>query len=298
MTKDPEPPNEEPAGRRPGCTWSPVVGCSPVSTGCRNCSAAVLVHTLGREESSGLAGLTRETGKGHVWTGEVRRMLGRLGLPLDWPESRRIFVDPLSDLFHTRVPHAYVAATFGVMACASQHTYQILTRRPSRAVEFFAEVEAASSDPLGYCIDAAEQILSCRLNPTTVEWPLPEVWLGVSVESQSQLWRVAEMRKIPAYVRFISVQPMLSPMTGLELDGYHWVVVGDESGPGRRSGELTWVREVRDLCTRRPDERAVGFFLEQWHIDGVCISSPYLDGRRWMEGPRGVGPTLRRLSIF
>jgi protein gp37 len=150
-------------------------------------------------------------------------------------------------LFHARVPGSFVASVFGVMAVTPRHTYQVLTKRPRRmralltSDAFRAEVGAA--------VDAAVDAGDLRLpSLDPVPWPLPNVWVGTSIENDDYTWRADCLRQIPAAVRFLSLEPLLGPLPSLGLDGIHWVIAGGESGPGCRPLDLAWVREVRDRC--------------------------------------------------
>lgn len=164
-----------------------------------------------------------------------------------------VFVNSMSDLFHDRVPLPFIKRVFDVMADCPQHTFQVLTKRAER---------------LG------------ALAPK-LDWP-PNVWQGVSVESQEHVNRVEHLRGVPARVRFLSVEPMLGPLR-VKLDGIHWVIVGGESGPGARPLEIEWVRSMRDQCTRAK----VPFFFKQWGGVRKHTTGRVLDRRTWDEVPLG-----------
>jgi protein gp37 len=180
-------------------------------------------------------------------------------LPLRWKQPRMIFVNSMSDLFHKQVPAEFIAQCFEVMAKASWHTFQVLTKRPERAVE-----------------------LAPRL-----PWP-DNVWMGASVESAEFTRRFSVLCEIPATVRFASLEPLLGPVGDLPLAGIHWVIVGGESGPGARPISPAWVCSVRDFCV----SRKVPFFFKQWGGIFKTKRGRHLDGRTWDEVP-GTSRRLR-----
>jgi protein gp37 len=206
-------------------TWNPVTGCTKVSPGCKNCYAERFA-----ERFRGVEGHPFEQGF------DLKLWPDRLVQPLKWATPRRIFVNSMSDLFHENVPDAFVKKCFDMMAQADWHHYQILTKRPERALE-----------------------LAPKLRP----WP-KQVWMGVSVENQDYTWRVDVLRKIPAKVRFLSCEPLLGPLD-LQLKGIHWVITGGESGPGARPCKAEWIRSIRDQC--KTAGHRVEFFHKQWGTD-------------------------------
>ncbi|MEM1415415.1 MAG: phage Gp37/Gp68 family protein [Myxococcota bacterium] len=197
--------------------WNPTVGCSRVSAGCQNCYAERVAHR-GMTESH--RGLTVMGAKGPRWTGDVRLMPSRLGVPRRWRKPRRVFVNSMSDLFHPEVPFEFVAAVFNTMAACPQHTFQVLTKRPKRAEEFFWWTDDHES-------------------------PLPNVWLGVSVEDQATAdERLPILQGLPGVVRWASYEPALGPVRFLAYPWLSWVVVGGESGPRARPFDVAWARAV------------------------------------------------------
>lgn len=180
-----------------------------------------------------------------------------LELPLRWRRPRMIFVNSMSDLFHADVPDAYIAEVFDVMIRARQHTFQVLTKRAVR---------------LG------------RLAPR-LPWP-PTVWVGVSVESSKYVWRVDYLRKVDARIRFVSAEPLLGSLRGLNLGQIHWLIAGGESQPGARPASLDWFRDLRDQCRMA----GVAFFLKQLggHPSKRGGDDAVLDGRRWTELPSPI----------
>jgi protein gp37 len=208
-------------------TWNPVTGCTKISRGCDNCYAYTFA-----ERFRGVRGHP------YVQGFDVRLWPERLGLPLEWEEPRRIFVNSMSDLFHEKVPDSYIHRVFDTMNCAPQHIFQILTKRAKRMMD---------------------------LGPS-LNWT-PNIWQGVSVETSEYLWRVGALRKVPAKTRFLSLEPLLGPIEGLNLSGIHWVIAGGESGRGARPMDVAWALAIRDQCRRD----GVPFFFKQY---GTLQSNP------------------------
>jgi len=176
-------------------------------------------------------------------------------LPLQWRQPRTIFVNSMSDLFHEDIPELFIAEVFQTMVAAHWHTFQILTKRANRLAE---------------------------LSPG-LPWPI-NVWMGVSVESPRYLPRIEQLRKVPAAVRFLSVEPLLARIPSLPLAKIDWVIVGGESGPGCRPMAADWVREIRDRCVAQE----VPFFFKQWGGVRKGRTGRLLDGRTWDEMPQPV----------
>jgi protein gp37 len=193
---------------------------------------------------------------------EVTLHRDQLSLPLRWKSSRRIFVNSMSDLYHERVPHEFIREAFAVMERADWHVFQILTKRAERLAEIA---------PL-------------------LPWP-PNVWQGVSVENARYTSRIAFLRRVPAAVRFLSVEPLLGPIQDLPLDGIHWVIVGGESGPNHRLPNPQWVRDIRDQCRAA----RVPFFFKQWGGITSRAEGRMLDGRTWDQFPRPRLPQALQL---
>lgn len=249
-----------------GSTWNPVHGCKPVSPGCANCYAEPMTARLEAMGQKDYAGLTKPgTGrKLRVWTGKFREAPEALGKPLHWKAPRTIFVNSMSDLFGEGVSDEFIAEVFGVMAATLQHTYQVLTKRAERLVGWERwlsgdGVAARVSKLLG----AARTLGPQRLPPSVplcAAWPLPNVWLGVSVEDRKHgLPRIDELRKVPAAVRFLSIEPLFEDIGEIDLTGIHWVIVGGESGPSARPFRMEWARRILAQCRRAQ----VPFFLKQ-----------------------------------
>jgi len=222
-------------------TWNPVTGCTKISPGCKFCYAE---RMAGRLHSMGQ----------HRYRNKFRSTLqpDLLEAPLLWSTPRVVFVNSMSDLFHDDVPDDYIQAVFDTIKRADHHVFQVLTKR------------------------------SERLREAARDLPWPEnLWMGVSVESQDYVHRVRDLQRVPAAVRFLSVEPMLEPLPRLPLARIHWVIVGGESGPGARTMKPEWVRAIRDRCT----ERGVAFFFKQWGGVWKKRTGRVLDGRTWDERP-------------
>lgn len=218
-------------------TWNPVTGCTKVSPGCKYCYAETLAKRLKAMGTNGY-----DNGF------EVTLIPERL----DQPRKRKVptmwFVNSMSDLFHDKVPFAYVERVMETITETPQHIYQILTKRPKRMAKFFATR------------------------------PVPEnAWIGVTVEDQKYgVPRIEPLRQIDAKIRFLSVEPLLEDVGELNLSGIHWVIVGGESGPRARPMDPAWARRVRDQCARDN----VAFFFKQWGAHGI-------DGERRTKSANG-----------
>jgi protein gp37 len=251
-------------------TWNPVTGCDRISPGCDHCYALTLAARL---KAMGQAkyqtdGRPPTSGPGFG----VATHTGALAEPLRWRRPRRIFVNSMSDLFHARVPTAFIAEVFAVMAAADHHTYQVLTKRPTR----MARLLASDAFP-----EIVFQLTAHRHEVTTLTWPLPNVWLGVSIELDRFCWRADRLRQTPAVVHFLSCEPLLGPLPSLNLAGIDWVIVGGESGPRFRPLDLDWVREIRDRCI----QRNVALFLKQIGGRTPKAGGRLLDGHTWDQYP-------------
>ena len=235
-------------------TWNPTTGCDRISTGCANCYAATMAKRLKAMGSERYQqdGDPRTSGPGFALTLHPNA----LKQPYGWSGRRTVFVDSMSDLFHARVPLSFVRDVFQVIEDTPQHTYQVLTKRSARLPKI--------ADKL--------------------DWPA-NLWLGVSVETSDYLYRVDDLRRVPAAVRFLSCEPLLGPLTGLSLDGIGWVITGGESGPRARQLDPGWVREIRDNCVAHH----VPFFHKQWGGRTPKEQGRLLDGELWDEMPAATG---------
>jgi len=228
-------------------TWNPLIGCSEVSPGCNKCYAKGVVH---RGMSPQHVGLTVRSEGETQWTGEVREVPHMLDRPLHWRKPKRVFVNSLSDLFHPDVSIGYIAQVFAVMAEASQHQFQVLTKRPQRMATVLADAHFWAAFWRTGVHD--------RTGLTVGDLPLSNVWLGTSIELDRYAFRADHLRATPAAVRFISAEPLLGPLPSLDLTGIDWLIVGGESGHGARPMHPDWVRDLRDRCG------STAFLFKQW----------------------------------
>lgn len=250
-------------------TWNPVRGCSRVSEGCRNCYAerqaarfTVLRDSTGPVDGP-FAGFARITDSGPRWTGKVELIEKHLTDPLRWKKSQRVFVNSMSDLFHEALLDEDIDRVFAVMAQSPRHTFQILTKRPARMLQWF-QYENNKRIRQDYVDDAAGSFGWCHAN-VDGRWPLPNVWLGVSVEDQKTAdERIPLLLNTPAAVRFVSYEPALGPVdfmpyvfcrecvTRSGCDGANvlldWVIVGGESGPNARPFDIHWAKTAIEQC--------------------------------------------------
>ncbi|MGH3929611.1 MAG: DUF5131 family protein [Pseudonocardiaceae bacterium] len=234
-------------------TWNPTTGCDRVSAGCDNCYALTLAARLKAMGSTKYQhdGDPRTSGPGFGLTVHP----GALDIPRRWHTPRMIFVNSMSDLFHAKVPLSFVREVFAMIADTPQHTYQLLTKRAHRLRRI------------------ADQL----------DWPA-NLWMGVSVENAEVLDRVADLRHVPAVVRFLSCEPLLGPLDGIDLTGIHWVIAGGESGAEARPVHPVWIRQLRDTCTTT----GVPFFFKQWGGRTAKSGGRALDGTTWDQYPQHV----------
>ena len=271
-------------------TWNPVTGCSHVSDGCRFCYAEALSLRRGWSQKPWTAPNAAENIILHP---------DRLDQPLHWRAPRRVFVNSMSDLFHEMIPDEFIADVFAVMALATHHQFLALTKRPERMRNLlshhaFETLVDASIRRRGY-------VCACELD----EWPLPNVWVGTSVERQREAdERIPLLLATPAAVRFLSCEPLLGPLDltfyldpvltdTVEwssqiyptvpwpvMDGITWVIVGGESGPNYRPMNLDWARSLRDQC----QAAGVSFFYKQGSGPRPGMNAT-LDGVEWHQYP-------------
>ena len=255
-------------------TWNPVTGCSRVSRGCDHCYAMMMARRLDGQ-GYGYDGTTRRTERGTDWTGVVKTHEDRLEEPLHWRKPRRVFANSMSDLFHPQVADSFIDKVFATMALAPTHTFQLLTKRPGRMAEYLGAGAPALKTRWR---EAADQRFG---QVSDITYPLPNVWLGTSVEDTDALHRVDALRPVDAAVRFLSLEPLLGKIIGLDLARIDWVIVGGESGHQARPMKKEWVTAIRDQCQR---ER-VPFFFKQWGGWHSKANGRELDGRTWSEMP-------------
>lgn len=241
-------------------TWNPVVGCDRVSPGCDHCYAIGVAHRAMQPAHVGLT--IKRPGEPTDWTGVVHCLPERLDQPLRWRKPRRVFVNSMSDLFHPDVPDKFIAQVFAAMGATERHTFQVLTKRPQR----MARIVGARSSLLSLRGDGPPHFLPLVVRHLAIRgveagsWPLPNVWLGTSIELRRYAWRANHLRDTPAAVRFLSLEPLLGWLgVDLDLTGIDWVIVGAESGPGARPMDVQWARDLRDRCS----EEGVAFFVKQ-----------------------------------
>ena len=234
-----------------GSTWNPVTGCTKISPGCLNCYAERMTRRLQAMGQPNYANGFRVATHEHV-----------LELPLSWKTPQLIFVNSMSDLFHKSVPVEFILKVFDVMNRADWHTYQILTKRSDRLLEL---------DP-------------------QLPWS-PHVWMGVSVEDDERVFRLDHLRQTRAHVKFASMEPLLGPCPGLNLDGIDWIIVGGESGPGARPAAEEWVVDLRDQCL----VASVPFFFKQWGGTRKKAAGRDLQGHTWNQMP-AVAAEIGRAS--
>jgi len=199
-------------------------------------------------------GTTRLSGGRAKWNGRIALDDDALAVPRKWGTGRMIFVNSMSDIFHDDVPLSFLKKVFEVMRDTPQHTYQVLTKRAE------------------------------NLESRAKELPWPDnIWMGVSVENADYTWRIDHLRRTPAATKFLSLEPLLGPLSRLNLDGIDWAIAGGESGPGSRPMKPEWVRSIRDQCLRA----GVAFHFKQWGGVNKKRTGRTLDGRVWTEWPNG-----------
>lgn len=260
-------------------TWNPVRGCSRVSDGCRNCyaegqAARIILMDRGRGIAEGGGSYDGLLAKGGQWNGKIRVVIDALEQPLRWKKPRFIFVTSMSDLFHESVPSGVIDRVFAIMALAPQHTFQILTKRPERMIEYMKGLQTSADEwapKTKYGVFTPANVLNFRYLHSKMgasgfphaAWPLPNVWIGVSVENQETAdERIPLLLKTPAAVRWLSMEPLLGKvdLKGWLSDGIDWVVAGGESGPQARPMHPQWPRDIRDQCAAAN----VPFLMKQW----------------------------------
>jgi len=222
-------------------TWNPVTGCTKISSGCQNCYAERMAKRLKLMGQPNYAKGFQVALHEHV-----------LEYPLRWKKPRTIFDNSMSDLFHERVPDSFILKVFEIMRRAYWHQFQVLTKRSTRLRE-----------------------LATRLNWTK------NIWVGVSVEDEEVKFRIDDLRRVPATIKFVSIEPLLGPVTSLDLSNIDWVIVGGESGPRSRPMKKEWVIQIKEQCV----EQNVAFFFKQWGGINKNKTGRLLEGRIWDEMP-------------
>lgn len=235
-------------------TWNPVTGCTKISPGCKNCYAERMALRL------------QAMGQPNYINGFNLTMHEHsLRLPLSWKKPHTIFVNSMSDLFHKDVPVEFIQKVFDVMGRAYWHRFQILTKRSDRLLD---------------------------LSPGLL-W-ISNIWMGVTIESSDYTFRIDHLREIGAFVKFLSLEPLLGPMPDLNLKGIDWVIVGGESGPGARPMDRAWVVDIRNQCHKAK----VPFFFKQWGGTNKKKAGRMLEGRTWDEMPMASVPSKESSQLL
>lgn len=225
-------------------TWNPVTGCTKISAGCKHCYAERMAKRL---KHMGL----EQYRDGFKLTLQPKA----LGLPYKWKKGKVIFVNSMSDLFHDDVPDEYIQRVFEVMNECTQHHFQVLTKRPERAYRLSKSLKWSNN-----------------------------IWMGTSVENAETQDRIKHLQKIPAHIRFLSLEPLLGPLPRLPLAKISWVIVGGESGPGARAMDKEWVVQIKDQCLSKD----VPFFFKQWGGVQKSKHGRELDGEYFDEMPKAI----------
>jgi protein gp37 len=233
-------------------TWNPVAGCTVISPGCTNCYAMRMAARLAAMGQTKYEGTTRISGGRAKWNGRITLDASSLQVPREWKTGRMIFVNSMSDIFHDDVPLSFLEQIFAVMKDTPQHTYQVLTKRAENLERHAHELP----------------------------WPR-NIWMGVSAESADYLWRLDRLRRTPAAIKFVSLEPLLGPLEDIDFTGIDWAIAGGESGPGARPMQPEWVRSIRDQCV----QSGVAFHFKQWGGVNKKRTGRMLDGRTWGEWP-------------
>jgi len=222
-------------------TWNPTTGCTKYSNGCKYCYAEVMSRRL---QAMGV--------QKYKDAFQVRIHPDQLLLPYTWRSPKVVFVNSMSDLFHKEVPAGFIKKVFAVMNDNPQHIFQVLTKRTERLQEISSDLEWTSN-----------------------------IWMGVSIEDDNVVHRVAKLRMTTAHIRFLSCEPLLGPLPSLNLEGIHWVIVGGESGTSPRPMKEEWVLDIQRQC----DEQGVKFFFKQWGGRNKKAAGRLLNGRTYDDMP-------------
>ncbi len=231
-------------------TWNPVTGCTKISAGCLNCYAERMAKRL------------QAMGQERYRNGFKLTLHPKvLDEPYSWKKPRVVFVNSMSDLFHEEIPLGFIQNVFAVMNDNQQHTFQILTKRSERLRE------------LAPLLDWSENI-----------------WMGVTIENNNYVNRADDLRLVNAAIKFLSLEPLLGPVPGLELTSINWVIVGGESGPGARPMQENWVLEIKKKCE---NEYNIPFFFKQWGGVNKKKTGRILQGKTWDNYPKVVTEKLK-----
>jgi len=285
-------------------TWNPLVGCSKISVGCARCYAAEATKSA-RLQQFPQYQMVKD------WDGTIAFVEKQLLKPLSWKASKKVFVCSMSDIFHANVKDEWIDKIFAVMAFARQHTFQILTKRPKRMQQYLSE--SATVDRIEEAGYSFTHNMDCINN-----WPLPNVWLGTSIENQEVVdQRIPYLLNTPAVVRFLSCEPLLesvdlssylsdflwADLDGKYLPGVSWVIVGGESGTKSRPCHRNWIESIVTQC----QEASVAVFVKQWgqnaigyapYIDGVAVSHSRIKLKNRKGGDMAEWPETIRVRQF
>ena len=235
-------------------TWNPVAGCTILTAGCTNCYAMRMAARLEAMGVDKYEGLTRKSGGRNIWTGKIFLDENALLIPSKLKQPRMIFVNSMSDLFHELVPADFILRVWNAMAEASQHTFQILTKRPDRMKAVLRNARFRK---------------------------LSNVWLGTSVENAAVLHRLDDLRETPSVVRFVSFEPLIGSVADANLKNIQWAIIGGESGPKARPMDEEWLDEIYEAC----EEAGTAFFFKQWGGKNKKATGRSYRGRTWDELP-------------
>ena len=222
-------------------SWNPITGCSPISPGCAHCYAARFAKRLQAMGNPRYQNAFKVT---------IHEDL--IEAPLSWKKPQMIFVNSMSDLFHEDIPTEIIKRIFDTMNRASAHTFQVLTKRAERLIELAPELQWSNN-----------------------------IWMGVSIENKDMIYRSTLLKQTGAYVKFISAEPLLSSLEGLDLDGIDWLIVGGESGPGCRPMNEEWVVNLKEMC----EASNTAFFFKQWGGTNKKKAGSLLNGKAYKNYP-------------
>jgi protein gp37 len=222
-------------------TWNPTTGCTKISAGCANCYAEIMTRRL---QAMGM--------KKYKNGFNLAYHYNELQMPYTWKKPRMIFVNSMSDIFHENMPFDFIKAVFKVMNDCSQHTFQVLTKRADILEKYY----------------------------TLLDWT-PNIWMGVTVENDKVTKRIDSLRKVPAYIRFLSIEPLISAIPNLNLLNIDWVIVGGESGQKARLIKEEWVLDIKNQC----EQKQIPFFFKQWGGKNKKASGKLLQGKIYCQMP-------------
>lgn len=222
-------------------TWNPTTGCTKISAGCINCYAYTLANRLKAMGVKKYRNKFRLT----IHSGEIEK-------PFDWKSPSVIFVNSMSDLFHEDIPDSFISRVFATMSACDQHIFQVLTKRTERMAEFCKKIEIKD-----------------------------HIWMGTTVESSMYRHRIDLLRKVPAKVRFLSIEPILSAIPNINLSGISWVIVGGESGPHARTLKKEWIEDIQKQCRKNN----IRFFFKQWGGMRKKQNGNLLNGKLYQDYP-------------